>query len=196
MTPTESLLHNADSPRHAPDAIPTRGAGAGANADAKERASGRHPLLAERRDLAAAWAPVQREAERSGQPPPRRRTGLRTRPCRWHPWFLHRCGRDRRRCSSRGHGDEPRAVTDACLDASGAMHACNLAHVLHSVCLCDALQPKFSLGYEPARTLGWTHGQLGGAERRTQLSETYILTQWLSDPLRPSHPKLSGDGRL
>ena len=78
---------------------------------------------------------------------------------------------------------ELRAVTDACLDASGAMHACNLAHVLHSVCLCDALLPKKMLGHESARTLGWTHGRLGGAERRTQLfRDLYILTM-LYDPL-------------
>ena len=65
--PAQSLLHGAACSSRAPNAIPTRGAGAGANADAKERAVGRHPRFGERRDLAAAHARPRREAERAGR---------------------------------------------------------------------------------------------------------------------------------
>ena len=65
--PAQSLLHGAACSSRAPNAIPTRGAGAGANADAKERAAGRHPGRGARRDLAAVHAQPRREAERAGR---------------------------------------------------------------------------------------------------------------------------------
>ena len=65
--PSQSLLHGAACSSCAPNAIPTRGTGAGANADAKERAAGRHPGRGARRDLAAAHAQPRREAERAGR---------------------------------------------------------------------------------------------------------------------------------
>ena len=67
-------LRCAACPRRGPNAIPFRGAGAGANADAKERPARPHLRRRERRDLAAArhgCGERQRGAERAGRGGPR-----------------------------------------------------------------------------------------------------------------------------